>query len=71
MIEKKVTDNGITVIFDSIDNISTCSLGVFVRTGSKDELPDEDGISHVLEHMMFKGTKKRNYTEISLLRCKH
>ena len=49
MIEKKVTDNGITVIFDSIDNISTCSLGVFVRTGSKDELPDEDGISHVLK----------------------
>jgi predicted Zn-dependent peptidase len=65
MIEKKVTDNGITVIFDSIDNISTCSLGVFVRTGSKDELPDEDGISHVLEHMMFKGTEKRNYFEIS------
>ena len=65
MIEEKVTDNGITVIFDNIDNISTCSLGVFVRTGSKDELPDEDGISHVLEHMMFKGTEKRNYFEIS------
>ena len=65
MIEKKATDNGITVIFDNIDNISTCSLGVFVRTGSKDELPDEDGISHVLEHMMFKGTEKRNYFEIS------
>lgn len=65
MIKKEITENGITVIFDSIENISTCSLGVFVKTGSKDEHSDEDGISHVLEHMIFKGTDKRNYFEIS------
>lgn len=65
MIKKVKTTSGIEIIFDKLENISTCSVGVFVKTGSKDESDSEEGISHVLEHMIFKGTKKRNYFQIS------
>jgi len=65
MIEKIKTDSGIEVIFDRLESISTCSVGVFVKTGSRDESDMEEGISHVLEHMIFKGTPNRNYFEIS------
>ncbi len=65
MIEKIKTGTGIEVIFDKLESISTCSVGVFVKTGSRDESDTEEGISHVLEHMIFKGTPTRNYFEIS------
>ena len=65
MIEKIRTDSGIEVIFDRLESISTCSVGVFIKTGSRDESDTEEGISHVLEHMIFKGTPTRNYFEIS------
>ena len=65
MIEKIKTDTGIEVIFDKLESISTCSVGVFVKTGSRDESDTEEGISHVLEHMIFKGTPIRSYFEIS------
>lgn len=65
MIEKIKTNSGIEVIFDRLESISTCSVGVFVKTGSRDESDTEEGISHVLEHMVFKGTPTRNYFEIS------
>ena len=65
MIEKIKTDTGIEVIFDKLESISTCSVGVFVKTGSRDESDTEEGISHVLEHMIFKGTPTRSYFEIS------
>ena len=65
MIEKIRTNSGIEVIFDRLESISTCSVGVFVKTGSRDESDTEEGISHMLEHMIFKGTPTRNYFEIS------
>ena len=65
MIEKIKTNSGIEVIFDRLESLSTCSVGVFVKTGSRDESDTEEGISHVLEHMVFKGTPTRNYFEIS------
>ena len=65
MTEVVKTKSGINIIFDELSNISTCSVGVFVGTGSKDEADNEEGISHVLEHMIFKGTPSRNYFQIS------
>lgn len=65
MTEVVKTKSGINIIFDELSNISTCSVGVFVKTGSKDEADNEEGISHVLEHMIFKGTPSRNYFQIS------
>lgn len=56
-IEIRKLDNGIPVLMENIDSVSTVSLGIFVKTGSRNEYPDESGVSHFIEHMMFKGTK--------------
>lgn len=64
-IEVKKLSNGIPVLMDNIESINTISLGVFVKTGSRDEYPEESGVSHYIEHMMFKGTTKRTAKEIS------
>lgn len=66
-IEIRRLDNGIPVLMENIDSVSTVSLGIFVNTGSRNEYPDESGVSHFIEHMMFKGTKTRSAKEISEL----
>ena len=56
---------GLTVVTDSMSHLQTSSLGVWVGSGSRDEQPDEHGISHLLEHMAFKGTKRRSARQIA------
>lgn len=63
---KTELDNGITVISQHMDSVRTISLGLWFCVGSRDESPEEAGISHVLEHMMFKGTHKRSALDISI-----
>ena len=57
--------SGLTVVTDSMPHLQTASLGVWVGSGSRDEQPDEHGISHLLEHMAFKGTKRRTARQIA------
>lgn len=64
-ITTKRLDNGITLLMEDIKNINTASLGFFVRAGVKNELPGEEGISHFIEHLLFKGTTNRSAKEIS------
>jgi len=45
-------------------HLETAALGVWAGVGGRDEKPDEHGISHLLEHMAFKGTKRRSSREI-------
>jgi predicted Zn-dependent peptidase len=52
--------NGITVVSDDMPHLGTASLGIWVGAGARDEAHDEHGISHLLEHMAFKGTKRRS-----------
>jgi len=52
--------SGLTVVTAEMPHLQTASLGVWVGSGSRDERPDEHGISHLLEHMAFKGTKRRS-----------
>ena len=61
----KKLDNGIPVLIDNIESINTVSLGIFVNTGSRNEYSEESGVSHYIEHMMFKGTETRTAKEIS------
>ena len=56
---------GLTVVTDSMPHLQTASLGVWVGSGSRDEQPEEHGISHLLEHMAFKGTKRRSARQIA------
>lgn len=57
--EKTVLRNGITVVSDNMPDTKSVSLGFFVGTGSRHEKESNAGISHFLEHMLFKGTLKR------------
>ncbi len=65
MINLTKLDNGLTVISDSIDSVETISLGIFVSVGSVNEEYNQKGLSHFLEHMVFKGTTTRNAIQIS------
>jgi predicted Zn-dependent peptidase len=58
-------ENGMTVITDDMPNLESASLGIWVKAGSRSESAAEHGISHVLEHMAFKGTKSRNALQIA------
>ena len=58
-------DNGIKVVYEKIDYVKSLTIGVFVGAGSALERKFENGISHFLEHMFFKGTKKRSAKEIA------
>jgi predicted Zn-dependent peptidase len=58
-------DSGLHVITESMPSVRSVALGLWVRTGSRDETPGEEGLSHFLEHLLFKGTADRSAIEIS------
>src|SRR5436189_3816290 len=57
--------SGLVVVTDAMPHLETASLGVWAGSGSRDERPDEHGISHMLEHMAFKGTSRRSARQIA------
>jgi predicted Zn-dependent peptidase len=57
--------SGVNVVTDTMPHLETASLGVWVNSGSRDERSDEHGISHFLEHMAFKGTRRRSARQIA------
>ncbi len=61
----KQYENGLRLVIEKIDGLFSVSAGVMVKTGSGNESAEENGISHFLEHVMFKGTEKRSAFEIS------
>jgi predicted Zn-dependent peptidase len=62
---KTVTDRGIRVVTETIPFVRSASIGVWANVGSRDEGSSENGISHFLEHMVFKGTRKRSVVDIA------
>src|ERR1700685_4115694 len=56
--------SGLTIITDTMPHLETAALGVWAGVGGRDEKPNEHGISHLLEHMAFKGTTRRSSREI-------
>src|SRR3569832_518196 len=63
-VEVTKLPSGLTVVTDTMPHLETAALGVWAGVGGRDEKPDEHGISHLLEHMAFKGTTKRSSREI-------
>jgi predicted Zn-dependent peptidase len=57
--------SGLSVVTDDMPHLKTAALGVWVGSGSRDETTDEHGISHLLEHMAFKGTRRRSARQIA------
>jgi len=65
MYRKTTLNNGIRVVTEQIPHVQSISIGIWVKTGSRDEKKEENGISHFVEHMLFKGTEKRTSLEIA------
>jgi predicted Zn-dependent peptidase len=63
-VEVTKLPSGLTVVTDTMPHLETAALGVWTGVGGRDEKSNEHGISHLLEHMAFKGTKKRSSREI-------
>ena len=66
-VELSELDSGLGVITETMPAVRSVALGLWVRTGSRDETPAQAGLSHFLEHLLFKGTPRRSAIEISEL----
>src|SRR6059058_3107450 len=60
-----VLPNGLTIIGETSPSARSAAVGFFVRTGARDEGPDVSGVTHFLEHMVFKGTERRTALDVN------
>ena len=65
MINRITLENGVRIIYEKIPHVRSVSVGIWVGAGSRNEKKEINGISHFIEHMLFKGTKKRSAKEIA------
>lgn len=65
MYHKTVLHNGVRIISERVEHLRSVSLGIWVNTGSRDEARAENGVSHFIEHMSFKGTRHRDVLQIA------
>ncbi len=64
-VNKTVLNNGIRIVSKKMPHVHSVSMGVWVNAGSRDESSSESGLSHFIEHMIFKGTEKRTAFQIA------
>ena len=64
-IHREVLPNGLTILTEQMDHIRSVSLGIWLKAGSRNEEPEVNGISHFVEHMVFKGTAHRSAEDIA------
>jgi predicted Zn-dependent peptidase len=62
---KQVFPNGLTLLTESMPHVRSVALGIWLNTGSRQERPERNGISHFIEHMVFKGTTNRSAEQIA------
>ena len=63
-VEMTKLGSGLVVVTDHMDHLETAALGIWVKAGGRHESAGEHGISHLLEHMAFKGTSRRSARQI-------
>ncbi len=64
-IERTVLGNGVRVITEAMPHVRSVAVGIWIGTGSRNEAPQENGICHFIEHMLFKGTTTRSAEDIA------
>lgn len=64
-IHKEVLPNGLTVLSERMEHVRSIAVGIWLNTGSRQERPERNGISHFIEHMVFKGTETRSAEDIA------
>lgn len=65
-VEKTTLENGLKIVTEHVESVKSIAVGIWVKTGSRDEPEEKAGITHFLEHMLFKGTEKRTAFDIAL-----
>jgi predicted Zn-dependent peptidase len=65
LIRRTVLPGGLRIVTESVPTVRSVAFGIWVGVGSRDETPAQAGATHYLEHLLFKGTKRRNALEIS------
>src|SRR6056297_1190469 len=65
-ISKTVLPNGMQIVSEKIESVKSVTVGIWAKTGSRNESEKQAGITHFLEHMLFKGTKNRSSYDIAL-----
>src|SRR5271167_248196 len=64
-IRRTILPSGLTILTERMEHIRSVAMGVWIRAGSRHELPEVNGISHFVEHMVFKGTQSRSAKRIA------
>ena len=64
-IQREVLSNGLIVLSEEMSHIRSIAIGIWMKTGSRDESPELNGISHFTEHMVFKGTPHRTALDVN------
>ncbi len=65
MIRKEIWGNGLTVLTETMSDVRSVAVGIWLKRGSRHEEPHDSGISHFIEHMVFKGTGRRSQVQIA------
>jgi predicted Zn-dependent peptidase len=65
MIVREVKQNGLTLVTEAMPHVRSVAVGVWLKRGSRHETPEQSGISHFIEHMVFKGTHNRSAEAIA------
>ena len=64
-VRREVLPNGLTVLTEEMQQIRSASIGIWIKTGSRHEDAERNGITHFVEHMLFKGTTSRSAQDIA------
>src|SRR5437868_11922981 len=64
-VRREVLPNGLTILTEEMQQIRSASIGIWIKTGSRNEEAERNGISHFVEHMLFKGTTSRSAQDIA------
>ena len=64
-VHRTVLPNGLRILTESVPAVRSVSFGIWVGVGSRDESPALSGVSHFLEHLLFKGTRRRSAMDLS------
>ena len=66
-IETTTLPNGVKIITEAMPHVRSVSVGIWINAGSRRETPEQNGVSHIVEHMLFKGTERYEKGEIDLI----
>lgn len=66
LVNKTVLDNGLKIVTEHFESVKSVTVGIWAKTGSRNESHKQSGVTHFLEHMLFKGTETRSSYDIAM-----